>query len=192
MLGGDHTYSFTYLGHTGLGHEEGAVGKEKGRRSRSWSGHWNSHWPLRGTPLRDLSGLRGSDLRDASRANGVFIAEERLRLRGLLQAYAEALTLSGTLAPSSTTLLTVVRRPGEGTGRGARGGDPAAPPRRGECGEPNRGTGRHALDPGVVSQAASRQHCPRVVPPRRHTLSTRTVRPTGTCRAPATIAAWSL
>ena len=44
---------------------------------------------LRGTPLRDLSGLRGSDLRDASRANGVFIAEERLRLRGLLQAYAE-------------------------------------------------------------------------------------------------------
>ena len=38
---------------------------------------------LRGTPLRDLSGLRGSDLRDASRANGVFIAEERL------QAYAE-------------------------------------------------------------------------------------------------------
>ena len=44
---------------------------------------------LRGTPLRDLSGLRGSELRNASRANGVFIAEERLRLRGLLQAYAE-------------------------------------------------------------------------------------------------------
>ena len=44
---------------------------------------------LRGTPLRDLSGLRGSELRDVSRANGVFIAEERLRLRGLLQAYAE-------------------------------------------------------------------------------------------------------
>jgi len=77
---------------------------------------------LRGTPLRDLSGLRGSDLRDASRANGVFIAEERLRLRGLLQAYAEtgANPCSGTLAPSSTTLLTVVRRPGEGTGRRTR------------------------------------------------------------------------
>ena len=31
---------------------------------------------------------------------------------------------------------------------------------------------------------------PECVPPWRHTLSTRTVRPTGTCRAPATIAAW--
>ena len=33
---------------------------------------------------------------------------------------------------------------------------------------------------------------PECVPPWRHTLSTRTVRPTGTCRAPATVAAWSL
>merc|ERR1712185_131390 len=41
-------------------------------------------------------------------------------------------------------------------------------------------------------RAAFRQHCPRVVPPWRHTLSTRTVPPTETCRAPATIAAWSL
>ena len=40
---------------------------------------------------------------------------------------------------------------------------------------------------GVVSRAASRRHCPRVAPPWRHTLSTRTVRPTGTCRAPATL-----
>ena len=31
---------------------------------------------------------------------------------------------------------------------------------------------------------------PECVPPWRHTLSTRTVRPTGTCRAPATVAAW--
>jgi len=31
---------------------------------------------------------------------------------------------------------------------------------------------------------------PECVPPWRHTLSTRTVLPTGTCRAPATVAAW--
>ena len=41
-------------------------------------------------------------------------------------------------------------------------------------------------------RAASRRHRPpECVPPWRHTLSTRTVfRPTGTCRAPATVAAW--
>ena len=31
---------------------------------------------------------------------------------------------------------------------------------------------------------------PECIPPWRHTLSTRTVLPTGTCRAPATVAAW--
>merc|ERR1719198_1741758 len=44
----------------------------------------------------------------------------------------------------------------------------------------------HALEPRPVGTV------PECVPPWRHTLSTRTVRPTGTCRTPATVAAWWL